>query len=75
MEWVEDCRRDDLADYIGAPQDGRTWIRDANCEFARAVRGGAWFQVPRLVRAARRDWSSSNTGTHYIGFRVARAVD
>ena len=71
MEWVEDCAHDD---YIGAPQDARAWTRGANCE-VREVRGGAWHHVPRFIRSASRDRIRFDTATHYIGFRVARAVD
>ena len=71
MEWVEDCAH---YDYIGVPQDGRAWTQAASCE-VREVRGGAWHHVPRFVRSAGRDRIRFDTATHYVGFRVARAVD
>ncbi len=68
-EWVEDCRNDS---YRSAPSDGRSRISG---EYrARVLRGGSWFNGPRFLRSANRDWNSSVSRNNGIGFRVARTL-
>ena len=69
-EWTEDCWN---GSYEGAPDDGSAW-RSGDCH-SRILRGGAWIDVPRGVRAGNRSWDSSVLATDYIGFRVARTLD
>ncbi len=54
-EWVQDCWH---ANYEGAPADGSAWESD-DCS-VRVLRGGAWNFRPRNVRAAYRNWYSSD---------------
>ena len=69
-EWVEDCRHDS---YLGTPSDGSAWTTGGECS-KRVLRGGSWINVPRVLRSADRNWSS--TGNRYIsvGFRVSRTL-
>lgn len=48
-EWVQDCYRDT---YNGAPTDGRA-VELAGCS-SRVMRGGSWYDLPRLLRSAYR---------------------
>ena len=68
-EWVEDCWN---ASYTGAPADGSAW-ESGNCS-VRVLRGGSWFNVPRGLRSADRDGSTSGTRNSSIGFRIARTL-
>jgi formylglycine-generating enzyme required for sulfatase activity len=56
--------------YRGAPQDGSPWTSGSHSD-QRAIRGGAWDYLPRLLRSA---WRDSLPRTHRrdnVGFRVA----
>jgi len=66
-EWVEDCWHEN---YIGAPDNGRAWTSETNCEH-RVVRGGAWFNDTRHLRSAKRDRNNSELRDNANGFRVA----
>jgi len=66
-EWVEDCKNDG---YSGAPSDGSVWTR-GNCS-VRVLRGGSWFNVPRLLRSAGRNGNSTGFRGAGSGFRLAR---
>lgn len=66
-EWTEDCWNEN---YNSAPTDGRAWMA-GNCS-QRVLRGGSWFDFPRLLRAALRLRGTSAVRDNYIGFRVAR---
>ena len=48
-EWVEDCWNDS---YVGAPTDGSAW-GSGDC-VKRVLRGGSWFNGPRVLRSANR---------------------
>jgi formylglycine-generating enzyme required for sulfatase activity len=69
-EWIEDCFHDN---YNGALQDGSAWTADTDCS-RRVVRGGSWFNFPRFLRAATRDWYSTDVRYHFLGFRVGRTL-
>ena len=72
-EWVADCRHDD---YVGAPADGSAWGGSSGCLRGRRVlRGGSWYNVPRDLRSASRDWGNSDIRYAYLGFRVSRTLD
>jgi formylglycine-generating enzyme required for sulfatase activity len=68
-EWVADHWHDSYAD---APEDGSAWtIGDSGlC----VVRGGSWFNSPRVVRAGIRDKSGPGVRLDRVGFRLARTL-
>src|SRR3984893_7448218 len=66
-QWTEDCWNDD---YKGAPSDGSSW-QSGNCR-RRVMRGGAYSNIPALVRSAVRLGAKSSGRDHSGGFRVAR---
>jgi formylglycine-generating enzyme required for sulfatase activity len=72
-EWTADCWH---PSYVGAPADGRAWT-DSFCN-KRAIRGGAWNNLPIFVRSgARVGASEDGAGQDYdystlTGFRLAR---
>jgi formylglycine-generating enzyme required for sulfatase activity len=68
-EWVEDCYVDS---YVGAPLDGSIAVTGGDCSW-RVLRGGSWFNGPRLLRSACRLKFSPGYRYYYTGFRVARA--
>ncbi|WP_409523213.1 SUMF1/EgtB/PvdO family nonheme iron enzyme [Nitrincola sp. MINF-07-Sa-05] len=65
-EWVQDCYEDS---YIGAPDDGSARI-NAGCTH-QVMRGGSWFDIPRLIRASSRYRHPANASRNTWGFRVA----
>jgi formylglycine-generating enzyme required for sulfatase activity len=69
-EWVED---DVHAAYAGAPVDGSPWI-DSSRPCDRVVRGSAFYDDSRLVRAAVRDWRPSTSRRDDLGFRLAKSL-
>lgn len=64
---TEDCWNES---YVGAPSDGSSW-QSGDCG-RRVVRGGAYSNIPGLVRAAVRNRPRSSGRDHSGGFRVAR---
>jgi formylglycine-generating enzyme required for sulfatase activity len=67
-QWTEDCWHDS---YRGAPASGAAWT-SGDCG-KRVLRGGAWDDGPKYLRAAARYWSF--TGDRGIfGIRVARTL-
>ena len=69
-EWIQDCYNDS---YSGAPADGSAW-ESGNCS-ERVLRGGSWFNSPRNLRAAYRDWDTAGDRSIFsYGFRIARTL-
>ena len=68
-EWVEDCWN---VSYRGAPTDGRAWESGA-CG-RRVLRGGSWYNEPRILRSAMRRGNSTGRRNGDVGFRVARTL-
>jgi formylglycine-generating enzyme required for sulfatase activity len=68
-EWTQDCWH---TTYSGAPSDGSAWT-SGNCNI-RIVRGGAWVDSPRALRAAKRSWQALDYRDGSVGFRVARTL-
>ncbi|MGB0747126.1 MAG: SUMF1/EgtB/PvdO family nonheme iron enzyme [Magnetospiraceae bacterium] len=70
-EWVEDCYSQN---YAGKLTDGSA-RKTGKCS-SHIMRGGSWFNIPRDIRAANRNWRSASrkvdVGT--TGFRVATTV-
>ena len=56
-EWVEDCWH---ASYRGAPSDGSVWVTGGDCGY-RVLRGGSWYDDPRILRSAIRGWNAAGT--------------
>ena len=57
--------------YLGAPDDGRSWIDStADEDEQRLLRGGSWFDLPRLCRSAYRLHSQPVYAYFSVGFRV-----
>jgi formylglycine-generating enzyme required for sulfatase activity len=56
--------------YKNAPNDGRIWKTDAN-NSRRVLRGGSWYSVPVICRAASRGRDTSDDHNQAFGFRVA----
>jgi formylglycine-generating enzyme required for sulfatase activity len=70
-EWVEDVWHDS---YEGAPTDGSPWVQGGEAN-GRVVRGGSWFNYPRVLRAAGRIGFASDDRYFGIGFRLARTLN
>jgi eukaryotic-like serine/threonine-protein kinase len=66
-EWVED---DVHSSYAGAPWSGFPWV-DAPRGEARMIRGGAFYDDARIVRAGMRDWRHAGCRRDDLGFRIA----
>ncbi|VFM97306.1 MAG: Formylglycine-generating enzyme, required for sulfatase activity, contains SUMF1/FGE domain [Candidatus Kentron sp. G] len=69
-EWTQDAWR---GDYRGAPTDGSPW-EGSEAGAGRVYRGGSWFGVASLVRAAYRDGSGPSLRVVALGLRCARAA-
>jgi formylglycine-generating enzyme required for sulfatase activity len=69
-EWVEDCF---VESYSHAKVDGRA-STSGDCS-VRALRGGAWFSSPSVLRSASRGKATVNTRSFGYGLRVARELD
>ena len=67
-EWCGDRWHDS---YKGAPTDGSAWIDPAGAA-SRVVRGGAWYDGARFVRAAYRLGLDPADRDGGLGFRCAR---
>jgi len=69
-EWQQDVWHDD---FRRAPNDGSAWEigRDTTM---RALRGGAWFDAPSLLRSAFRNWFRPDDASVNTGFRLARTL-
>ncbi|GAA0787274.1 SUMF1/EgtB/PvdO family nonheme iron enzyme [Marinobacterium sediminicola] len=65
-EWVQDCYQ---PNYNNAPGDGRA-EQSSRCH-QRVMRGGSWFDIPRLVRPSSRYRHPADTSRNSWGFRVA----
>jgi formylglycine-generating enzyme required for sulfatase activity len=65
-EWVLDCYQ---PDYHNAPSDGSA-AQTRDCTY-RVMRGGSWFDIPRVVRPASRYRHLATSSRNSWGFRVA----
>jgi len=68
-EWVEDSYHDN---YRGAPKNARAWQSD---DKRRVLRGGSWFNNPRLLRVSNRRKAAPNFRSKFVGFRVLRVLN
>ena len=67
-EWTADPWHDD---YKGAPSDGSVWIAGVSAT-SRVVRGGSWYDLPKVVRAGYRFDIDAGHRNNVFGFRLAR---
>ncbi|MBE9035149.1 formylglycine-generating enzyme family protein [aff. Roholtiella sp. LEGE 12411] len=65
-EWCADTWHDN---YQEAPCDGSVW-EQAELQEHRLLRGGSWYCLPSLCRAAQRHWDKADHAGSGIGFRV-----
>jgi formylglycine-generating enzyme required for sulfatase activity len=70
-EWVEDCWIDS---YKGAPSDASVRTTACTDSNARVLRGGSWYDYPRNLRSAGRNWVEPDYRFNNRGFRVARVL-
>ena len=68
-EWIEDCYHDS---YNGAPSDNQVWLSD-QCD-SRVIRGGSWFDIPRVGRSSTRYRANPELRASNWGFRVVRII-
>lgn len=69
-EWTQDCWHDS---YKGAPGNAQAWEAGGDCG-NRVLRGGAWVNSPRGLRAAVRNRDGAGVRDDGSGFRLARTV-
>jgi formylglycine-generating enzyme required for sulfatase activity len=72
-EWCAD----DWHDYTGAPRDGSVWLKNAKNNqnmVYKLLRGGSWYNYPRLCRSASREYGPSDSFSITVGFRVCCVV-
>jgi formylglycine-generating enzyme required for sulfatase activity len=69
-EWTEDCWNDFNQ---GNPGNGSP-RKTGDCG-RRVVRGGSWVNNPRDLRAAFRNWNTTDDRNYAFGFRLARPLD
>jgi formylglycine-generating enzyme required for sulfatase activity len=67
-EWCED---DWHGDYVGAPTDGRPWVKSPRGT-TRVLRGGSWLIHGNNARSANRNHVDPAIKTPANGFRIAR---
>ena len=68
-EWCLDHWHDN---YNGAPDDGSVWTQGGDSD-RRVLRGGSWFNDPRVCRSASRFSLVPDDRNYLIGFRVILA--
>ena len=68
-EWVEDCYHDS---YEGAPTENQVWLAN-QCDF-RVLKGGSWYDIPRVGRSATRYRATPDLKASNWGFRVVRII-
>lgn len=71
-EWVEDCWHES---YDAKPEGQDAWIRSAEIDCSRVIRGGSWVGDLDNLRAAARTKLDAKLFGFNIGFRVARDLD
>ena len=70
-EWVQDCYHASYEEDGSRPEDGSAWT--GNCGGSNPViRGGAFIELPRHLRSARRSQSPPTTRHAILGCRCVR---
>ncbi|MCC5897356.1 MAG: formylglycine-generating enzyme family protein [Phormidium sp. BM_Day4_Bin.17] len=70
-EWCADDWHDN---YEGAPNDASAWVNENRTETQKVLRGGSWYNNPRICRSAIRNSNSPDFADNSFGFRVACAA-
>ena len=70
-EWVEDYWHEN---YQNAPSNASPWVQGGDASHC-VLRGGSWFNLPRVLRAPSRISASRADRSNTFGFRVARTLD
>ncbi|SBS34382.1 Serine/threonine-protein kinase pkn1 [Marinomonas spartinae] len=68
-EWVEDCYH---KNYDGAPSSNQVWLSN-QCD-SRVLRGGSWFDIPRVGRSSTRYRAQPKLKASNWGFRIVRVI-
>lgn len=68
-EWVEDCYHDT---YHNAPAENTIWL-SSPCS-KRVLRGGSWFDIPRVGRSSTRYPAEPSLKASNWGFRIVRVI-
>ena len=71
-DWTEDCWHEN---YESAPTDGSAWTTACSDAGPRVVRGGSWYGLPQVLRAANRVGYSAGSRGNSLGFRLARTLN
>jgi formylglycine-generating enzyme required for sulfatase activity len=69
-EWCADPWHEN---YQDAPVGGEVWESGGNNHY-RLLRGGSWYCLPTMCRAAQRHWDHPDNGGSGIGFRVVSSA-
>jgi formylglycine-generating enzyme required for sulfatase activity len=67
-EWCADVWH---GDYAGAPNEGSSWVEDAQRQPRRCLRGGAWDMNAFRCRSPYRSYDHRELATNRFGLRVA----
>jgi formylglycine-generating enzyme required for sulfatase activity len=63
------------SNYDRAPTDASAWLQGGDGpDGTLVVRGGTWFEYPRVLRSAQRYWSATVRRDYGLGFRLARTL-
>jgi formylglycine-generating enzyme required for sulfatase activity len=66
-EW---CMDDWHGNYDGAPNDGIAWVKNAESQSSKVIRGGSWNYNPWACRSASRGSFTRDYRNGVIGFRL-----
>lgn len=67
LEWVTDCWQ------LSHQRSDGAAILEGDCS-SKALRGGSWYDGPKMLRSANRYGYSATSGNYSLGFRIARSL-